>query len=283
MCGGANLPRHRTLLKKGASMNYGWRKLILFSFIVLLPALVVGISNFYVFPDSALSATIMLLVTVGVSGIFTYFSGDATARIRRYCIIADVVICLILCVNLGSHWLLAREVSASKQGVEERHVEENREEQRRAAEAQRQIDLAKAEADRAKAEADAAYQERRRLAQLPPDQRRERPAPRAPKQLAAAELGAVAAEVKASTSPSAPRLTPDQVRERWWWFLTALAFAEVFASVLGGAVLAGIWEWDRNRDGIADHLQQGRGSTILARPAGFVYAQKSQEQSDPKA
>src|SRR5262245_3574162 len=106
-------------------MNYGWRKLILFTFIVLLPALVVGISNFFVFPDSALSATLMLLVTVGVSGVFTYFSGDATARIRRYCIIADVVICVILCVNLGSHWLLAREVSASKQGVEERHVEEN--------------------------------------------------------------------------------------------------------------------------------------------------------------
>jgi hypothetical protein len=263
-------------------MNYGWRKLILFTFIVLLPALVVGISNFFVFPDSALSATLMLIVTVGVSGIFTYFSGDATARIRRYCIAADVVICVILCINLGSHWLLAREVSAAKQGVEERHTEEDREEDRRAAEAQRRIDLAKADADLAKAEANAAYQERRRLAQLPPEQRRERLAPKSSKGSTTAPAADLTPEVKAATA-SSPRLTPDQVRERWWWFLTALAFAEVFASVLGGAILAGIWEWDRNHDGIADHLQQGRATTAPARQAGFVYAQASREQTDPKA
>lgn len=256
-------------------MNYGWRKLILFSFIVLLPALVVGISNFYVFPDSALSATIMLAVTVGVSGIFTYFSGDATARIRRYCIVADVVICLILCVNLGSHWLLAREVSASKQGVEEKHVEEDREEQRRKAEAQRQIDVAKAESDLARSQANAAYQERRRLAQLPPELRRERLPFSAPRKAEVAQASISGPEVQtAATLPSAPRLTPDQVRKRWWWFLTALAFAEVFASVLGGAILAGIWEWDRNHDGIADHLQQGRGATVPARSAGFVQASR---------
>jgi len=28
----------------------------------------------------------------------------------------------------------------------------------------------------------------------------------------------------------------------WRWKLTALAFAECFASVLAGAILAGIWE-----------------------------------------
>lgn len=267
-------------------MNYGWRKLILFSFIVLLPALVVGISNFYVFPDSSLSATLMLIVTVGVSGIFTYFSGDATAKIRRYCIIADVVICLILCVNLGSHWLLAREVGASKQGVEERHVEEDREEVRRKANAQRQVELAKAETDRAKAEANAAYQDRRRLAQLPLDQRRARVVTRAPKWVAEAPSPDATPEVAVvSANGSTTRLTPDQVRERWWWFLTALAFAEVFAAVLGGAILAGIWEWDRNHDGIADHLQQGRGLTIPARPtAGFVQASREKPgQTNPKA
>jgi hypothetical protein len=51
-------------------------------------------------------------------------------------------------------------------------------------------------------------------------------------------------------------LTPEQVRESWWWKLTALAFAECFASVLAGAILAGIWEWDRNHDGIPDDKQQ---------------------------
>jgi hypothetical protein len=54
----------------------------------------------------------------------------------------------------------------------------------------------------------------------------------------------------------AHRLTPEQVRKSWWWKLTALAFAECFASVLAGAILAGIWEWDRNHDGVPDYLQQ---------------------------
>lgn len=227
-------------------MKYGWQKLILFNFIVLLPAIVVGVSNYVAFPDSFLSATLMLVVTVGVSAIFTWQSGNATPKISRYCIIADIVICLILCFNLGAHWLLAREVSAAKQGVEERHVEEDRRDQRKAAEVERELALKKAEADLQNAE-------RRRLAQLPRSERRSaisavKPAP------TIQPLNLVAPGLAAASLPSA-RLTPDQVRESWWWKLTTLAFAECFASVLAGAILAGIWEWDRNHDGIADHLQ----------------------------
>ena len=64
----------------------------------------------------------------------------------------------------------------------------------------------------------------------------------------------------ASAPAVTPRLTPEQVRESWWWKLTALAFAECFASVLAGAILAGVWEWDRNGDGIPDHLQRPVGA-----------------------
>lgn len=45
------------------------------------------------FPDSSLSATGMLLITVIVAGVFTWQSADATAKIARYCVIADVIIC----------------------------------------------------------------------------------------------------------------------------------------------------------------------------------------------
>src|SRR5215471_2353898 len=100
------------------------RKLILFVFIIIGPAVIVGISNFNVFPDSSWQATLMLVVTVGVAAVFTWQSSNATARISRYCVCADFVICLILCLNLAGHWILAREVSAAKQGVEERHQEE---------------------------------------------------------------------------------------------------------------------------------------------------------------
>src|SRR5262245_65595068 len=81
--------------------NMHWRKIIIYVFTVLLPALIVGISNFSVFPDSSLAATLMLLTAVGVAGAFTYFSGDATPRVARYCILADIAICAVPCVNLG--------------------------------------------------------------------------------------------------------------------------------------------------------------------------------------
>jgi hypothetical protein len=242
-----------------------WRKIILFTFTVLTPAVIVGISNFAVFPDSSLPATLMLIATVGVAGVFTYFSGDATAKVRRYCIIADVVICAILCVNLGGHWILAREVSAARQGVEERHAEEEREDLRREAEAERQLRLKQAEADVLAKQTAAIHAERRRLQQLPPEERRSvlKAAPKAePTKATIQPLSfAPAMDTTAIVAPSVTikRLTPDEVRDKWWWFLTALAIAECAASVLAGAILAGVWEWDRNRDGIPDHLQQSPG------------------------
>jgi len=235
-----------------------WRKIILFTFIVLLPAVIVGISNFHVFPDSSLSATLMLIVTVGVAGVFTYFSSDATVRIRRYCIAADVLISAILCINLGSHWILAREVSAARQGVEEKHAEEDREDRRRRAETERQLALKQAEADLLKQQTAAINAERRRLAQLPPEQRRSALSGGAVNPKAEANASVAILQHGESMTPEAtpaPRLTPEQVREKWWWFLTALAIAECAASVLAGAILAGVWEWDRDHDGVPDQLQ----------------------------
>lgn len=244
------------------------RKLILFCIIVLLPAIVVGISNFHVFPDSSWAATIMLIIAVGAAAVFTWQSSDATPKIARYCICADFVICAILCANLASHWILAREVSAAKQGVVERHTEEDRDDRRAKERVERELELKKAEAELAAANVKLQNAERRRLAQLPRSERRssitvatpdptKTPAPIvAP--MALVPPGNIAA-MSASTGTK-PRFTPEQVRESWWWTLTALAIAEVAASVLAGAILAGIWEWDRNRDGIPDHLQRPVGA-----------------------
>src|SRR5262245_14379585 len=244
-----------------------WRKSIIYIFTVLLPVLMVGISNFHVFPDASLLATLMLVVTAGVAGVFTYFSGDATAKVRRYCILADVAICAILCVNLGGHWILAREVSAARQGVEERHAEEEREERRREAEAERQLRLKEAEAALVRDQAKVIREERRRLAQLPPEERRS--VLRAPTKVEAASMPAAGATIQPiSLAPVetpktlATRMTPDEVREKWWWFLTALAIAECAASVLAGVVLSGVWEWDRNHDGVQNHLQNSAGVAL---------------------
>lgn len=227
-----------------------WRKLLLFTFIVLMPAVVVGVSNFKAFPDSSFLATVMLLTTVGVAGLFTWKSNHATAKIVRYCIVADVIICALLCVNVGCHWIFSRELSGAKQSTVERHTEEDREERRKGADVERQLALRKAEADLVKEQARASNAEARRLAQLPRRLRTSQmpqvvaPAPPTPETVA---------EIKITAKP---RASEEEVRERWWWTLIALAFAECFASILAGGILMGVWEWDRNRDGVADHLQQ---------------------------
>jgi hypothetical protein len=225
----------------------------------------VGISNFTVFPDSSIPATIMLVITVGAAAIFTWASGDATPKIARYAICADFVICLILCLNLAGHWILAREVSAARQGVEDRHAEEDREDRRQTAEAERKFALKKAEVELAAENVKLQNAEARRLARLPRSEHRSAlDAPKA--EPTAAPFIAPMALVGPSDSSGmaardvkvmpAPRLTPDQVRASWWWYLTGLAIAEVFASVLAGCILAGVWEWDKNHDGIPDHLQR---------------------------
>lgn len=236
-------------------------KTLIFFVTVFLPALIVGISNLAVFPDSWLPATIMLVVTVATSAIFTWKSGDATPKISRYCILADIAICVILCFNLGGHWILAREVSAARQGVEERHTEEDREEKRRADADDRQLKLIDAE--------------RRRLRMLPRQERRSSLSAPQPVQTAMVAAG----------KPE-PKLTPEQVRNKWWWYLTALAIAECATSVLAGAVLAGIWEWDRNHDGINDALQQPKVLARIVEPSEFPDALptgKLQEPAAPKA
>jgi len=239
------------------------RKSIIYVFTVVLPGLMVGISNFYVFPDASLLATLMLTVTAGIAGVFTYFSGDATAKVRRYCILADIAICAVLCVNLGGHWILAREVSAAKQGVVERHTEEDRADARKTVDTERQLALKKAEAELAVANIKLQNAEARRLARLPLSERRSSIAVATPEPtIAPAAMIAPMSLVppgSVSTPIAVSRLTPDQVREKWWWFLTGLAIAECAASVLAGCILAAVWQWDRNHDGIADHLQTAPG------------------------
>jgi hypothetical protein len=238
------------------------RKLILYAFTVLLPAAIVGVSNYSVFPDSFLAATLMLAVVVGVSGVFTYFSGDATARVRRYCIIADIAICAVLCFNLGGHWILAREVSAARQGVVERHAEEDRDDRRKTADAERQIALKKAELELAAANIKLQNAEARRLARLPLGERRSVITAATPEQTQTpapiiAPMSLIPPGATATAPVQlAPRLTPEEVRASWWWFLTGLAIAECAVSVLAGVILSAVWQWDRNHDGIPDHLQK---------------------------
>ena len=230
-----------------------WRKFFLFLCIVALPALIVGVCNYNVFPDSSFVMTVMICATVGVAAVFTWKSRQATRRVAQYCIVADIFICIVLCVNGGGHLLLSRELSAAKQGLAERHIEEDREGKRRDAEAERQVKIAQANAEILRNQTAQIQAESRRLSRLPYEQRRSILSDSRPVAEIAPAPTAPAVAVESKLSRSIPRLTPDEVLAEWAWFLTVMSFVDFFASVLAGAVLIGVWEWDRNQNGIPDH------------------------------
>jgi len=242
-----------------------WRKFFLFTGCVILPAIMIGYANYNVFPDSYFLATAMLSATVLIAAIFTWKSRLATARVQQYCILADMLLCTVLCINLGGHWLLAREHSAAKQGLIERHTEEDREGKRRAEEADRQLKLAQAAADLEKSQTAKINAEARRLSRLPVERRQTiliapQMAPAVPPSVDQPMIN----EIPKPKGP--PRLSPDEVVLKFQPFLTYMAFIDCFAAVLLGALLFAMWEWDRNQNGIPDHLEIAPEPVLLPAP-----------------
>lgn len=227
---------------------------------VVGPALAVWIFNNRVFPDSSTPATIMLSIAVLIAATFTWRSRLTTPKTKMYCLWCHVAISGALCVNLGGHWLLAREVAAAKQGVVERHTEEDREDARREKEHAREMETKRADADLIARETRRANAEAWRLSQLPRDQRQSalRPSPRAqmaPSDATSAQVAEMTAGAGKAEGEKPHRLTPEEVVEKWILFLTIMAFVDCFMSVGSGAVLGVVWEWDKNQNGIPDHLE----------------------------
>lgn len=244
--------------------SFNFAKLAIFIFTVFLPAVAVGISNWYVFRDSFVIATILLIITVGVAAVATYYSGAALARIRKYCLMFDLLIGIVLCINLTSHFLLARDVSAAKESVEDRHIEEERkavfqrnqtEQQQRILDAQAKLLEQQQKALRAEAlRNDSA----KRLGVKPAPQSSSiiigpkfEPSAEPTTDPLQANLAAITESRQAEKS-----LTPEEVKKKWNGWLTFWAFVDVFVAVIGGSILASIWQWDRNDNGISDDEEE---------------------------
>jgi len=245
-------------------MKLNWAKLAIFVFTVLLPAIAVGISNWYVFRDSFVMATILLVITVGVAAVTTYYSGAALDKIRRYCLIFDLLIGVVLCINLTSHFLLAREVSAAKEAVEDRHIEEERHavlQKKKTEQAalllERQATLLNAQRDALRMEAvrnDAARKAGVRPGSgvtLPPMPDMSDSTAEQPTDSLRAELDGIKKSREAK-----PPSDPDAVKRAWNPWLTFWAFVDVFIAVIGGLTLASLWQWDRNNNGIPDDEEE---------------------------
>lgn len=249
--------------------GFAWGKVAGMIFTVVLPGGLLIYANQQVFPDASWLATGMVIVSIGVAVIFAVASGYATPKVKKYVLIASVLLAVELAANLACHWVLSREVSGAKQATIARHEEEDREEKRRDAEAQRQKDLLAAQTKALNAEAWRNAEARKLGMQAPRGGRISTPA------VSTSPLAATSAPVTAAV----PKLTVEQVMEKWLGWLILFAILDLLTSVVAFGICALVWEWDLNHDGVADHLQ-GRGSTIPARQAGFVQAQTER---DPKA
>src|SRR5262245_826286 len=239
--------------------SFTWGKTAGMLFATGIPALLVGIANHKVFPDSSWLATGMVIITFGIAVIFAVASEFATPKVKRYVLIASVVLSVELAANLACHWVLAREVSGARQATTARHEDEDRAEARKEAEAKRQRELM---AEQRALTAETARQLRyeairndsaRRLGMRvargatvttqPPPVTLTTPEP--------------AASVTPATKPAEASLTVEQVMASWLAWLVGFAIADLLTSVVAFGICGLCWEWDLNHDGIPDHLQKG--------------------------
>lgn len=226
--------------------EFTWGHIAAFGFCILLPGILLGMSNYRVFPDAFSMAMILLLITVGVSAMMAIYSSDGDSRIRQYALVAEALICIAMVVNLAGHWQLSREVSAAKDGVAERHTEENRQAALQAADRSQQIEVMNAQKELAR-------QQARLLSQLPVNQRRGQAIiPIVPPVVRSTPQTGIPLDATESKGPIRPSLNPDEIRATWNPWLTIMAYVEVGLSILGCLGLIFLKNWDGNGNGIAD-------------------------------
>lgn len=246
-----------------ANPPMGFGRWVLFGLIVLLPYTLIGISTAFVYPDGFWLTLGCLVMAAGVGAVFTYYSDEATPKIRRHCIVSHFVLLVIGCINLGMHFGLTRELSAAKRSTTERRTDEDRELKRTKELAETQVKLNESQKALTDAEGKAARSEAIRVETYRRNGYKVAPPP--PKQggQLVNSLPAATPEVKASPGDQpAPvvHLTEEAVMQKWGLALTIWAFVDAIAGILLGGLLWSRWEWDRNHDGIADNLQPALGN-----------------------
>jgi hypothetical protein len=259
---------------QGQQGSFVWGKVAGMIFAVGLPAALVIAANHKVFPDSSWLASGMVVTTFAVAVIFAVASSFATRKVRKYVLIAALVLSVELAANLAVHWVLSREVSGAKQATTARHDEEDREEARRESEAKRQKEMLDKQrellAEQKALAAETARQLRMEAIRNDSARRLGIRAPRGATVSAPASVSVTVpsptAEPSASPAPPAgqpaqPNMTVEQVMEKWVGWLLAFAILDLLTSVVAFGVCALLWEWDLNRDGIPDHLQARNSTT----------------------
>jgi hypothetical protein len=200
----------------------------------------------------------LVAIMVGVGAIFTYYSDNATKKIKRYCVVAHFICMLVLAGNLGLHLGVVRDVSAFNEGQKNRNDQDDRRLNQIKELSKVQTDLYQSQKDLADAEARAARQDairadsyRRNGIAPPPVRRTAAPAPQV-----LGNIPEVKTEPEQQSETAGPKYkTLEDVYQSWRMALMIYSFIDAFTGIFFGGLLAARWEWDRNHDGINDKFQ----------------------------
>lgn len=237
-------------------------KWALWVLVVLLPALAIAYSTWHVFRDAFPIIALLLAISVGVSAWTVFQSDEPDSRLRQAGLAAKFALAVVNFLNLSVHVQIAREMSGAKEGVVERHAEEDREQARLDAQARRDKVLAEARAAEIAAQKDAMRAEAILNNSLPVRQRK-----RTVTATATPEVDPLATPTKTAQPKqiAAVAASPEQVRESWPWWVFFLTILESFVAVVGGAALLVMRHWDGNGNNVADWIERLPKSEIQRR------------------
>lgn len=239
--------------------NFTKYKVMGLFFCILLPAAGVVYGNIQVFPDSYGLSVLMVVISTGVAFAFTVASNWATPHTREMIIKAHFALMVVMAVNLGAHWILAREKSAAVQVTEARHLEEDRADARADRAAERQSKLLSSLSQLGQSNAALINAERRRINALnnaggtvPKNSYR-------PLEIPKINLVSPAeSDSEAAAAGTGSSLSVESVMEKWTPWLIWLAIADLMVSVIAYGYIGLRWEKDLNKDNIPDNLQTPR-------------------------
>lgn len=224
--------------------NLDWESFAFFAALVLMPALIVGVSSYYLFPDMRWMSTGLLLIAVIVAGLVHRRTSEPVPWLRQLGIILAAVMCFTMGSNLISHVGYTRDLSAASASRIQRQEDETRELSALETKAKIQRDLTEAETKRI-------GELRRMLVQTPIKQR---------ETLLSKLAGNV--PLPLSTPPTTQRqaqlatMTPDQVRDEWQPWLLKLLILDVIVSLVCGTVAGYARNWDGDGNGIPEWIEQ---------------------------